>query len=107
MHNRTDRTTSRTAVKGTWLVLAVGASVVHAACSDGSPTGEDVNSSASASTASCPISVVTNSYDTSYDGYITYKNTGTVSETNPTVTFTVPSGATLDTSGCAMSNQTA
>jgi hypothetical protein len=68
-----------------------------AAPSDGAPT-------------SCPISITKNSYDTSYDGYITYVNTGTGSEKNPTVKFTLPSSATLDKSGCTgstgLDNQT-
>ncbi len=52
------------------------------------------------STASCAISVTKNTYDKTYDGYITYLNTGAGTETDPTVRFTVPSGATIDTSGC-------
>jgi hypothetical protein len=56
---------------------------------------------------SCSISVTTNSYDTTYDGYITYKNTGTGAETNPTVKFTIPSGVNLDTTGCVIGNQSA
>jgi hypothetical protein len=63
-----------------------------------------------ATTTSCPISITEDSYDTSYDGYITYVNTGTGSETNPTVKFTLPSSATLDKSGCTgstgLDNQT-
>jgi hypothetical protein len=58
-------------------------------------------------TGTCSISVTKNSYDTTYDGYITYKNTGTGAETNPVVKFTIPSGATLDHTGCALGNQTA
>jgi hypothetical protein len=61
-------------------------------------------------TTSCPISVTKDSYDTTYDGYINYVNTGTGSETNPTVKFTLPSTATLDNSGCTgstgLDNQT-
>lgn len=50
---------------------------------------------------SCPIQVTKDTFDTSYDGYITYLNTGLGSETNPTVAFTVPSGVSLYTVGCA------
>jgi chitodextrinase len=59
-----------------------------------------------ASASSCSISVTTNTY-ASYDGHITYKNTGTVAESNPVVKFNVPSNAHIDTSGCAFGNQTA
>jgi hypothetical protein len=48
-----------------------------------------------------------NTYDTSSDGYLNYQNTGSGPEVNPTVTFTIPSGATLDMTGCAFANQSA
>jgi hypothetical protein len=54
---------------------------------------------------SCPIQVTKDTFDTSYDGWITYLNTGTGSETNPTLEFTVPSGVTLFTSGCVFTDQ--
>jgi hypothetical protein len=50
---------------------------------------------------SCPIQVTKDTFDMSYDGYITYLNTGTESEVNPTVEFTVPNGVQLFTVGCA------
>jgi hypothetical protein len=59
--------------------------------------GDDANDGA---TASCPINVTKDAYDTTYDGYITYVNAGAGNETNPSVKFTVPSSATLDKSGC-------
>lgn len=65
------------------------------------PNGDDADDGA---TMNCPVSVRKNTYDTTYDGYITYLNTGTGSETNPTVQFTVPSGATIDTSVCTGSS---
>jgi hypothetical protein len=45
--------------------------------------------------------VTKDTFDMSYDGYITYLNTGTESEINPTVEFTVPNGVQLFTVGCA------
>jgi hypothetical protein len=70
----------------------------------------DGDAASDGATTSCPISITKDSYDTSYDGYITYVNTGTGSETNPTVKFTLPSSATLDKSGCTgstgLDNQT-
>jgi len=56
--------------------------------------------------AGCSFSVTQNTY-ANFDGFITYKNSGAVAETNPTVKFVVPSNATLDTAGCAWSNQSA
>jgi cellulose 1,4-beta-cellobiosidase len=56
--------------------------------------------------SSCSISVTQNTYDTSYDGWITWKNTGTGTETNPVLTFTLPSGATIDNSQCTLGNLT-
>ena len=50
---------------------------------------------------SCSIQVTTDTFDNSYDGYITYQNTGTGDEVNPTVAFTVPSGVSLYPVGCA------
>ena len=52
------------------------------------------------------VSVTTNTYSSSL-GHIAWKNTGTIAETNPQITFTLPSGATLSTSTCAFSDQTA
>jgi chitodextrinase len=52
-------------------------------------------------TPSCAITVQTNTYTSSCDGHIDYTNAGPGIETNPTVTFTVPNGATLDTVGCS------
>jgi chitodextrinase len=73
------------------------------------PAGNNSAQSAAlnASTAGCAINVTKNTYDTTYDGYVGYLNTGTGAETNPTVTFTIPSGATLDPTGCAWGNQSA
>jgi hypothetical protein len=68
----------------------------------GDAGGESAKPDAS---AACPISVTQNTFDTSYDGYITYVNTGRGSEINPTVEFTVPSGVTLYTSGCLLGDQ--
>jgi hypothetical protein len=34
-----------------------------------------------------------------------YQNTGSGAEVNPTVTFTIPAGATLDQGGCPFSSQ--
>jgi hypothetical protein len=48
-----------------------------------------------------------NTYDTSSDGFIYYQNIGSGAEVNPTVTFDIPGGANLDTSGCAFANQSA
>jgi cellulose 1,4-beta-cellobiosidase len=59
-----------------------------------------------ASTNDCSIEVEKNKYD-DFDGRITYENTASVAETNPTVTFTIPVGATLDPTGCALSDQDA
>jgi chitodextrinase len=72
------------------------------------PTGNTSAQSGafSAATSSCSIAVSKNTY-TNYDGFITYQNKGTGPETNPTVNFTVPSGATLDKTGCVFSNQSA
>jgi endoglucanase len=56
--------------------------------------------------SSCSISVTQNTYDTSYDGWITWKNTGTGTETNPVLTFTLPSGATIDNRQCVLGNMT-
>ncbi len=53
--------------------------------------------------SSCSMSVTQNSYS-SWDGFITWKNTGTGTETNPVLTFTLPSGATSDNSQCVKSN---
>jgi hypothetical protein len=50
---------------------------------------------------SCPIQVTTDTFDTSYDGYITYVNAGMGSEVNPIVEFSVPSGVVLFTVGCS------
>ena len=61
---------------------------------------------ASPPTTCSAISVTTNTYSSSI-GQITWKNSGTIAETNPTLTFFLPSGATLDTSYCAFSDQTA
>ncbi len=61
----------------------------------------------SATTSTCSISVTKNTYNTTYDGFITYQNKGTGAETSPKVEFTVPSGATLDHTGCAWGNQVA
>ena len=57
-------------------------------------------------TACSQISVTTNTYRSS-TGQITWKNTGTIAETNPQITFTIPSNATLNTSGCAFGSQVA
>jgi chitodextrinase len=59
-----------------------------------------------AATSNCSILVSTNTY-TMYDGFLTYQNKGTGAETNPSVHFTLPAGATLDPKGCAFSNQSA
>jgi hypothetical protein len=70
----------------------------------------DTDGASDGATASCPISITKDTYDTSYDGFITYVNAGAGSETNPTVKFKVPSSATLDKSGCTgstgLDNQT-
>ena len=52
------------------------------------------------------ISVTTNTYSSGI-GHITWKNTGTVAQVNPQLYFYLPSGATLDTSTCAFSDQIA
>jgi hypothetical protein len=72
------------------------------------PTGNTSAQSGavSAATSTCSIAVTNNTY-TNYDGFITYQNKGSGAETNPTVNFTVPSGATLDRTGCVFSNQNA
>ena len=57
-------------------------------------------------TACSDISVTTNTYSSGI-GHITWKNTGTIAEVNPQLYFYVPSGATLNTSTCAFSDQTA
>ena len=64
-----------------------------------------VSATCPTSVTSCSIQVTTDSFDMSYDGYITYLNIGTESETNPTLAFTVPSGATLYPSGCVLTDQ--
>jgi chitodextrinase len=48
------------------------------------------SSALSATTNTCSISVVTNTFDTTWDGYVGYQNKGTGAETNPTVHFTLP-----------------
>jgi chitosanase len=50
--------------------------------------------------------VSTNTYS-NYSGSITYKNTGTIAEANPTVKFDVPSGATVDNACCDFASQSA
>jgi hypothetical protein len=50
---------------------------------------------------SCPIQVTKDSVDNSYDGFITYVNTGTGDEVNPIAEFTVPEGVVLYTVGCS------
>jgi cellulose 1,4-beta-cellobiosidase len=61
-----------------------------------------------ASTSSCAITVTKDTYDTTYDGFITWQNAGTGVETTPILTFTLPAGANLDTSTtqCKLSNFT-
>src|SRR5262249_7018074 len=72
------------------------------------PTGNTSGRSSplNAATSTCTISVTQNTY-ADYDGWVTYQNRGSGSEVNPIVNFTIPSGATLDTTGCEFSNQTA
>ncbi len=54
----------------------------------------------SAMTSACSISVTTKTFSSSCDGHITYTNTGTGTETNPTLKFTLPSSeGSLDVSG--------
>jgi chitodextrinase len=72
----------------------------------GNTSAKSSSYSASTNSSSCSISVTQNTYDTTYDGWITYKNTGTGTETNPVMTFTLPSGATIDNSQCVKSNMT-
>jgi chitodextrinase len=72
---------------------------------DSVPNTSAQSTALSATTNSCSITVNTNTYDTSSDGFIKYTNSGTGPETNPTVTFTIPSGVTLDKTGCVQSNQ--
>lgn len=58
------------------------------------------SSALSAMTSACSINITKNSYSSGCDGYITYTNTGTGSETNPTLKFTLPSSeGPLDVSG--------
>jgi hypothetical protein len=69
----------------------------------GDGADESIASGASCPTSvtSCPIQVTKDTFDTSYDGYITYLNTGMGSEIDPTVKFTVPNGVSLFTVGCS------
>jgi hypothetical protein len=72
----------------------------------GAPDATDANASdaddaSDGATTSCPISITKDTYNNSYNGFITYVNTGAGSERNPTVSFNVPASATLDKNGCA------
>ncbi len=54
----------------------------------------------SAMTSSCSINITKKTYSSTCDGYITYTNAGTGTETNPTLKFTLPSSeGSLDVSG--------
>jgi hypothetical protein len=69
-------------------------------------SASEVWSIGAAPQAACSqTSVTTNTYSNS-NGYVTWKNTGSVAEVNPAITFGVPGGATLNTSGCALGDQT-
>jgi two-component system, chemotaxis family, sensor kinase CheA len=63
-------------------------------------TARDSDDADDGAGVSCPITVTKNIYDTTYDGDITYLNIGTGNETDPIVTFSVPGGASIDTSVC-------
>ncbi len=52
---------------------------------------------------SCSISVTQNSYS-SYNGSITWQNTGAGTETNPVLSFTLPNGANNDNTQCLKAN---
>jgi hypothetical protein len=58
----------------------------------------------SASTIGCPIQVVKNTFNTTYDGYITYQNVGVGPESNPALLFDLPSGAVMDPRQCTLAN---
>jgi hypothetical protein len=80
-----------------------GLVVCDAGCDE---QGDDAAEDSSAVTGSCPpmscpIKVTNDTFDNSYDGYITYQNKGMGDEVNPTVEFTVPSGVSLYPVGCA------
>ena len=72
---------------------------------DDAPSGrvEDGSDDAGCPTSvnSCPVQVTENTFDTSYDGYITYENEGMGAEVNPIVEFTVPDSVVLYTVGCS------
>jgi CVNH domain len=85
---------------GNWLPP----STVSAACAG---QIDNVNGTLSCDPTTCPVAVVQNTYDTTYDGFITYTNTGMGAEVNPTVLFTLPAGATMYPDGCVWEDQTA
>jgi chitodextrinase len=73
------------------------------------PAGNNSAQSAAllVSTATCAINVTTNTYGTTaYDGYVTYKNSGTGAEMTPVLSFDLPAGATLDMAQCYLANFT-
>jgi hypothetical protein len=51
---------------------------------------------------SLSCAVTANTYDTTYDGDLTVKNTGSAAIANPSITFNVPSAATMHPSGCSV-----
>jgi hypothetical protein len=81
--------------------LADGAMSQSDAPSSGNEDASDDDAGCPTRVSSCPIQVTTNTFDMSYDGFITYLNTGTGSEVNPIVEFTVPNGVVLYTVGCS------